>query len=311
MLDIRDLEIAFDSYAGRVHALRGVQLSVRSGECLALVGESGCGKSATAHAVLGLLPTSSARVLGGQILFDGRDLLSLSRQELRSYRGSRIGMIFQDPLTGLNPTMRVGSQITETLGMDRRTARSYAVELLESVGIRNPESCYRSYPHQLSGGMRQRVMIAIALANQPQMLIADEPTTALDLRTQTQILDLLKEIQQERQMSLLIISHDLGMVAGVADRVAVMYAGQVVELAETRQLFESPQHPYTQALLAALPEVAIAKKRPLQPIPGAAPDLYEAPVGCAFAPRCPHAMGICVQRPVPQGNMRCWLKERL
>jgi peptide/nickel transport system ATP-binding protein len=293
LLEVRDLRAGFHSDAGLVRAVDGVSFELERGRTLGIVGESGCGKSATALALLGLLPDRDT--VSGSILFDGRDLARLSRRALEDLRGSEVAMIFQDPMTSLNPTMRVGRQIAETLrrhrGLDRDAARVRARELLEEVQIPNAAGRVDAYPHELSGGMRQRVMIAMALSCEPKLLIADEPTTALDVTIQADVLALLEALRTERDMAMIIITHDMGVIAQVAHDVIVMYAGQVVEHAPAQELFDRPEHPYTEALLGALPQADHPDVRhaPLTAIPGQPPDLVAPPPACRFAPRCPHA----------------------
>lgn len=300
LLSIEDLSLHFTSYLGKIYALRGVNFSVEAGESIALVGESGCGKSLTAHSVIRLLPPNH-HIPSGKILYREEDILGFSKQQLRELRGNQVGMIFQDAQTALNPTMRIGKQITEGLGMGRKEAQAYALELLETVQITDGAYWMKRYPHELSGGMRQRVMIAIALARQPELLIADEPTTALDVLTQKEILRLLRKLQKQRNMSLIFITHDLEAACMVADRIHVMYAGQVIEKASTLELFDPhhPKHPYTKALIDSSPSLAVREKRQLHPIEGSPPDLYREPKGCAFCPRCPLAMEICQKQEAP------------
>ena len=297
LLEIRDLSARFDTHRGTVRAIDGVSLHVAAGETLALVGESGSGKSVTALATLGLLPHPPGVVDGGEVLFEGRDLRKLGERERRTLRGRRIGMIFQDPMTSLNPLLTIERQLTEVLqvheGISRRAARPRAAAGLAEVGIPAPESCLDAWPHELSGGMRQRVMIAMALLCRPALLIADEPTTALDVTIQAQILDLLRGLREEHGMALLLITHDLGVVAGHADRVAVMYAGRIVEQGDARPLFHSPAHPYTRGLLASVPTLAGDPDAPLPSIDGQPPNAAELPPGCAFAPRCSLASRQC------------------
>ncbi len=294
-LTVSGLEITLEAATGTVTPVDSVDLSLPAGRTLALVGESGCGKSLTALAILRLLPRGG-RVTAGAVRLDETELTSLPEEELRSIRGRRIGMIFQDPMTSLNPVYQVGYQVREALTahltMNRREARDRALELLDEVGLADPEVRYRQYPHELSGGMRQRVMIAIAIACQPDFLIADEPTTALDVTVQAQILELLDSLRQTRGMGVLLITHDLGIVAGLADRVAVMYAGRVVESGPTREIFRRPRHPYTAALLASVPQLHEQPRR-LEPIRGTVPDPLAWPAGCRFHPRCPKAVERC------------------
>mgnify|MGYP006276270543 FL=1 len=293
LMALEGLEVAFDVGRRFVRALHGVDLTVRRGETLGLVGESGCGKSITWLAALGLLP--GARVTGSA-RFEGRELVGLSDRRLSAIRGGRVALIFQDPASALNPVQRIGRQLGEALklhrGLTGAAARAEATRLLDRVGIANAEQRLNEYPHELSGGMNQRAMIAMALAGEPDLLIADEPTTALDATIQAQILDLLARITAESGMGLVLISHDLGVIADMSDRVAVMYSGRVVEEAPAGRLFDAPAHPYTRGLLAALPDIEGPKRR-LDAIPGSVPPPHLLPPGCAFAPRCPHAMGLC------------------
>ena len=296
LLDIRDLHTDIEIRSGVVHALSGVDLHVNAGETLGIVGESGSGKTMTALSLMGLLPPGGS-VSSGQIILDGQDLTKLPLKEKRKLRGTKVGMIFQDPLTSLNPTMKIGLQVCEPLRvhekLSKKEALERAVEILKRVGMPRPEVVINNYPHQLSGGMRQRVMIAMALVCKPRILIADEPTTALDVTTQMQILDLIDELRDEYQMGVILITHDLGVVAGHTDRVAVMYAGRIVETAPTKTLFTEPKHRYTSSLMAALPERALAAGTKLFSIPGAPPSLTNLPVGCRFAARCLWATDEC------------------
>jgi oligopeptide/dipeptide ABC transporter ATP-binding protein len=296
LLDVRDLRTHFFTDDGVVRAVDGVSFRVRRGKTLGVVGESGCGKSVTALSVMRLVPPPGRHV-GGRILFEGRDLATLPEPEMRAVRGRDIAMIFQEPMTSLNPVFTVGYQIMEAirthLPVSRSEARRRAVELLEKVKIPAAARRVDDYPHQMSGGMRQRVMIAMALACTPRLLIADEPTTALDVTIQAQILDLLRELQQEFRMSVLIITHDLGVVAEVADEVAVMYASKIVEYAPARELFREPLHPYTVGLLRAIPRLDTPKAEKLSVIPGTVPNPLRFPPGCAFHPRCPMAVDRC------------------
>jgi oligopeptide transport system ATP-binding protein len=297
ILEVRDLQISFGTYAGEVQAVRGVSFDLRRRETLAIVGESGSGKSVTAKSLMRLLPEANTIFKGGEAIFDGRDLLKLSEKQMQRVRGPQIAMVFQDPMTSLDPTMKVGNQIAESLrkhlGMSRDKARERSVELLKLVGIPNAEERVRQYPHQFSGGMRQRVVIAIALACEPQILIADEPTTALDVTIQAQILDLLRELQEKIGTSVILITHDLGVVASVADRIAVMYAGKIVEIGTVRETFYDPQMPYTWGLLASIPLPTADRSQDLIPIPGSPPDMSDPPKGCPFTARCPYAMQVC------------------
>ncbi|MBO0777387.1 MAG: ABC transporter ATP-binding protein [Ktedonobacteraceae bacterium] len=318
LLEVQDLKTHFKTKAGWVRAVDGVSFSVRPGEKVAIVGESGCGKSVTALSIMRLVQQPPGEYVGGNIDFDGRDLLELPEGEMRKVRGGQIGMIFQDPMTCLNPTMTVGDQIAEGLlihlKLPAAEARRRARELLGQVGIPAPQERINQYPHQFSGGMRQRVMIAIALACNPKLLIADEPTTALDVTVQAQILELISGICNEFGTSLILITHDLGVVAGVADRVVVMYAGKVVEEAPTSELFANPRHPYTRGLLASVPRLDEERHSELKTIEGAPPDLLHPPSGCPFMPRCLHARNICSTMPGldPLPNMdahrkACWV----
>jgi oligopeptide/dipeptide ABC transporter ATP-binding protein len=317
VLDVKDLHVEFDTYGGVVKAVRGVSFSLERSKTLAIVGESGCGKSVTVQALMGLIPMPPGRITRGSVEFQGQQLIGVSAGEANRIRGKAIGMIFQDPMTSLNPTMTVGKQITETLryhdGLSGEAARRKAVELLERVQI--PEAAARvdHYPFQFSGGMRQRVMIAMAIACNPTVLIADEPTTALDVTVQAQILQLMRDLQREHQMSIILITHDLGVVAQMADDVAVMYAGQVAEQGTVDEIFYHSAHPYTLGLRAAMPHDFEGRKERLEPIEGAPPDLFHPPEGCAYVERCPWAMKVCGPHNPPlwtvetQHASRCWL----
>jgi oligopeptide/dipeptide ABC transporter ATP-binding protein len=297
LLSIRDLHVAFQTDSGWAPAVRGLDLQVAPGETVALVGESGCGKSVTAMSVMRLTP---GRISAAQIRFLGRDLQSLSEAELRAVRGGQIGMVFQEPMTSLNPVLSIGRQIEEVLvlhqRLDARAARRQAIELLARVGIPSPERRIAQYPHELSGGMKQRVMIAMAIACRPKLLIADEPTTALDVTIQAQIMELLRSLKQEFGMAVLLITHDLGVVAHFAERVLVMYAGKIVEQGSVRDVFKRAAHPYTQALLGALPD-PLEPARRLEAIPGRVPSPSLLPPGCAFCARCKHAFARCPNEP--------------
>ena len=301
LLEVRDLKTYFKVKAGRVRAVDGVSFGVKPGEKVGVVGESGCGKSVTALSIMRLLPHPPTEFAGGSILFDDQDLLDLPEREMRKIRGGKIGMIFQDPMTCLNPTMTVGKQIGEALRihlkLDKDEANKRAIALLEQVGIPAAAERVNSYPHQFSGGMRQRVMIAIALACNPKLLIADEPTTALDVTVQAQILELISGVCSEFGTAVIIITHDLGVVAGMTDRVVVMYAGKVMETAPTDELFANPRHPYTLGLLASVPRVDEDRQSQLKTIEGAPPDLIKPPPGCPFMPRCAFARSICRTMP--------------
>ncbi|MGH8907634.1 MAG: ABC transporter ATP-binding protein [Egibacteraceae bacterium] len=295
LLSVRDLQVRFVTRRATIHAVNGVSFDVEPGETLGIVGESGCGKSASSLAMVGLLGRAG-RVTGGSVRLESRELLGLPESELRRVRGARIGMVFQDPLTSLNPVLTISRQLTEGLrahlAVDRRAARAEAAGLLERVGV--PAARLRHYPHQLSGGMRQRVMIAMAIACKPRVLIADEPTTALDVTIQAQILELLRGLVEERGMALVLITHDLGVVAGACQRTSVMYAGRFVETGPTPELFDRPRHPYTLGLLRCVPRLDGHGPQRLQPIAGAPRDLRELPAGCAFAPRCARAVEACL-----------------
>ena len=289
ILEVKDLHVSFQTYGGDVQAVRGVNFNLYKGETLAIVGESGSGKSVTAQTLMKLIPMPPGKITGGQILFDGTDIVSKTEKEMEKIRGKEISMIFQDPMTSLNPTMRVGKQIMEVLikhqNMSKSEAKERAQELLKLVGIPMPEKRVNQYPHEFSGGMRQRAMIAIALAARPKLLIADEPTTALDVTIQAQILELMKELQAKMDTSIIFITHDLGVVANIADRVAVMYAGQIVETGTVDEIFYDPRHPYTWGLLASMPSLENDEEVELHAIPGTPPDLTNPPKGDAFAPR--------------------------
>ena len=295
LLEVNDLRTYFKTREGDVRAVDGVSFAVERGRTLGIVGESGCGKSVTALSIMGLLPKPPARIVSGSIEFDGRDLTKLSEREMEDVRGRRIAMIFQDPMTSLNPTLTIGTQLTETMrrhfDMSRQQAKRRAVDLLEEVQIANAARRLDDYPHRYSGGMRQRVMIAMALSCNPELLIADEPTTALDVTVQARILDLLENLREHHDMAMIVITHDMGVVAESADDVVVMYAGQIVEQAASLELFDRPEHPYTEALLQALPSIEDAAGRAarLNAIPGRPPDLLDPPPACRFAARCPYA----------------------
>ena len=300
LLDIKGLKIDFRSTGHSVRAVDDVSLSIEAGETLGLVGESGCGKSVTALSIGRLLPTPPAEYTGGEIWLDGREVLSLPNRELRALRGGTVGYVFQDPAASLNPVMRIGEQVREALQLHRpgEATEAEVIRLLKQVHIPAPEARVRSYPFELSGGMQQRVMLAIALASQPKLLVADEPTTALDVTIQAQILELLLEIKQRLGMSILLVTHNLGIVGGIADRVAVMYAGQIVETAPAGELLRNPLHPYSRALLASVPKL-MARAERLRTIPGTVPQAGESPPGCRFAPRCPLARAECGEK-VPE-----------
>jgi oligopeptide transport system ATP-binding protein len=302
LLSVEDLRVEFWTRRGTVHAVNGISFEIAPGETLGIVGESGCGKSVTALAVLGILPRAG-RVASGRALFEGRDLIGLSDRELRRIRGREIGMIFQDPMTSLNPVLTIGRQIREALqthmGMHRRQAEARAVELLDQVGIPSARDRVSDYPHQFSGGMRQRAMIAMALACEPKLLIADEPTTALDVTIQAQILQLLRDLTAEHGTALILITHDLGVVAGMCERVHVMYAGMMMETGTAEQVFGSPRHPYTFGLLQSVPRLDTPRGRKLHPIEGAPRDMLRPPTSCPFAPRCAYEVPLSRQEVPP------------
>ena len=315
LLMLEHVEVGFATDGGQVSAVSDVSLAVSEGEIFGLVGESGCGKTTLAMATMGLLPASAT--VNGSIRFQGRDLVALASEELRLLRGDRISMVFQDPMTSLDPAFPIGEQVAETItahrDVDKREARDRALELLQDVGIPEPERRYGDAPHRLSGGMRQRVVIATALANEPALLLADEPTTALDVTIQSQMLDLLRDLRARRRTTIVLITHDLGVIAQICDRVGVMYAGQLVEIATVAEIFRSPRHPYTQALLAALPT---QQQTPgtLRVIPGRVPNLADPPPGCRFAARCPSVMDACTTVPplaheTADHQIACWLSE--
>lgn len=319
LLDIQELAVSFATYAGEVKAVDHVSFQIFPGEAVGIVGESGCGKSVTAHAIMRLLPTPPATYKHGQILFAGADLLQQPEAELEKIRGNDIGIVFQDPMTSLNPVLTVGLQIAESLQqhqqLSKAAAYARAVELLQLVGIPSPEQRIKNYPHQFSGGMRQRVMIAIALACKPRLLLADEPTTALDVTIQAQILTLLKDLQAGLQMSILFISHDLGAIAGICSRVIVMYAGRIAETGTAEDIFHHPRHPYTRGLLQSVPRLDAKHQQTLTGIEGQPPDLLRPPAGCPFHPRCRQAMRICAETyPATTlitrlHSVNCWLQH--
>lgn len=316
VLNIENLHVSFDTYAGEVHAVRGVDLHVAPGEVLAVVGESGCGKSVTAQTIMKLNPMPPARIKEGSITLDGIDIVAADEKQMEDIRGRLVSMIFQDPMTCLNPTMKVGRQIVETIQnhqkLTREEAKKEAIRLLEMVQIPNAAQRAEEYPHQFSGGMRQRAMIAMALSCKPKLLIADEPTTALDVTIQAQIMQLMAELRKETGTAIILITHDLGVVANLADRVAVMYAGRVMEQGTVRDIFYHPSHPYTRALLRSLPTIDTDRGAQLVSIPGTPPDLYAPPEGCEFASRCSECMKLCrANRPpmytAEEGHIAsCW-----
>lgn len=317
LLKVRDLTVSFQTYAGEIQAVRGVNFEVMHGEAVAIVGESGCGKSVTAKSIMKLLSTPPAQYKSGSILFEGENILEKSERQMQKIRGNEISMIFQDPMTSLNPTSKVGNQIIEAVmkhnKMSKKESYQRALEMLELVGIPQPHKRINQYPHEYSGGMRQRAMIAMALACQPRLLIADEPTTALDVTIQAQILELMKNLQKKMETSIILITHDLGVVAETCERVVVMYAGKVIETGTVKEIFEHPQHPYTKGLLKSVPRLDMDKNIPLSPILGTPPDLLDPPKGCSFYSRCEHAMRICkkydpeLERVGDSQITACWL----
>ncbi|TYS59314.1 ABC transporter ATP-binding protein [Sutcliffiella horikoshii] len=318
VLEVKDLHVSFTTYGGEVKAVRGVSFDLHKGETLAIVGESGCGKSVTFQSIMRLIPQPPGRITQGSVLFKGKDLTKVSEVEMRKIRGADISMIFQDPMTALNPTLTVGDQIMEGIIQHKKVskaeAKKQAVDMLNLVGIPSPTERLKQYPHQFSGGMRQRIVIAMALVCQPEVLIADEPTTALDVTIQAQILNLFKDIQKKTGVSIIIITHDLGVVAQVADRVAVMYAGKIVESGSRREIFYRGEHPYTKGLLNSVPRLDLEDEE-LVPIIGSPPDLFSPPIGCAFAARCEYAMEVC-ERVYPmktrlseEHHVDCWLQD--
>ena len=321
LLQVKNLAVSFSTYRGKVKAVRDVSFSVDEGKTIGIVGESGCGKSVTSHAIMGLLPRENSKIEHGQITFNDRNITDLSEKEMNRLRGNEIAMIFQDPMTSLNPVLTIGTQIQESLFLHKKLtkqqARQRAIELLNLVGIPSAEMRLDDYPHQFSGGMRQRVMIAMALSCEPKLLIADEPTTALDVTVQAQILDLLKQLQRKTNTAIVLISHDLGVIANLCDDIAVMYAGQIVEYGSAEDIFYNTHHPYTKGLLKSLPRLTDKKGEPLSVIEGQPPDLKQDINFCPFAMRCDKAMRICAAQ-IPAvtqiGNhhyVKCWLEHEL
>jgi oligopeptide/dipeptide ABC transporter ATP-binding protein len=321
LLEVRNLKTQFFTSAGVVRAVDGITYDVAPGETVAIVGESGCGKSVGAMSILRLIPDPPGRVVDGEIIFDGQDILKLSESQMRDIRGRRIGMIFQEPMTSLNPVLSIERQLTETLeehlGVSHEKAVERAIELLGMVGISEPHRRLRQYPHHLSGGMRQRVMIAMALACEPKLIIADEPTTALDVTIQAQILELMKNLTRELGVAMIIITHNLGVVARYADRVNVMYAGRIIESGDAAQIYHNPKHPYTLALLQSVPRLDRKRGYKLQPVGGQPPDLTKLDEGCAFRPRCAYAVEKCAREFPPLDQVEsghhsaCWEKQRV
>jgi dipeptide transport system ATP-binding protein len=318
VLTVEDLHVSFTTFGGEVQALRGVTFDLYKGETLAIVGESGCGKSVTANTIMGLIPQPPGKIKNGKVLFKNQNLVKMSKSRLRKVQGVDISMIFQDPMTALNPTLQVGEQLTEGLRTHQKVSKAAAytkaIEMLNLVGIPNPKERMKQYPHQFSGGMRQRIVIAIALICEPELLIADEPTTALDVTIQAQILELFEEIQEKMGVSIILITHDLGVVAKIADRIAVMYAGKIIETGDKREIFYTPQHPYTKGLLNSVPRLDLAEEE-LQPIEGTPPDLFSPPKGCPFTARCAFAMEVCgevypVSTAISDTHVvDCWLQD--
>ncbi|MGE7839005.1 ABC transporter ATP-binding protein [Viridibacillus arvi] len=318
ILQVEDLQVTFTTFGGVVQAVRGVTFDLHKGETLAIVGESGCGKSVTSNAIMGLIPQPPGKITNGKVVFKGKNLTSFKKSDLRKIQGLDVSMIFQDPMTALNPTMTIGEQLTEGLRthhkISKAEAKTKAIEMLLLVGISNPSERLNQYPHQFSGGMRQRIVIAIALICEPTLLIADEPTTALDVTIQAQILELFEEIQKKTGVSIILITHDLGVVAKIADRIAVMYAGKIIEIGTKREIFYEPTHPYTKGLLNSVPRLDLVEEE-LEPIEGTPPDLFAPPAGCAFTARCPYAMEVCnLVYPVATSlsekhKVDCWLQD--
>ncbi len=319
ILDVKNLAVTFHTDYGPIHALRGISFSIKRGETLAIVGESGSGKSVTAKSIIKLLDSDSAKITADHILYEAHNLATFSDKEMRFIRGNEIAMVFQDPTTALNPTMKIGHQIAEGYlshhrGVSKNEAMERALHLLHLVKVPNPSLRLHQYPHELSGGMKQRAVIAMALSSHPKIIIADEPTTALDVTIQAQIMQLLKEIQKSMKMSILFITHDLSLVANFADRILVMYAGRIVEESPCVDLFESPSHPYTEQLLKSIPRIDHSKEDRLEPIKGSPPNAIKLFKGCPFAKRCSHAMKICAESPPPlfrkeNQKTNCWLHD--
>lgn len=320
LLEIRDLKVNFGTPYGDVQAVRGVSWELSAGETLAIVGESGCGKTVSCQSIMGLLNTPPAKITSGNVMFEGQDLLQKSDKEMENYRGKELSMIFQDSMTSLNPTMRIGRQLCEGIikhrKVNRKEAEKIAVDMLRMVRMPNPEQAMKRYPHTMSGGQRQRVMIAMALSCNPKVLFADEPTTALDVTVQAQILDIMDDMKKRLGTAIVLITHDLGVVAKMADRINVMYAGEIVERGTADDVFYNPKHPYTWGLLGSTPDRIESRKEKLYSIPGSPPDLFAPPAGCAFAARCEYCMGACLKTSPPEfelGNghkAACWLLDQ-
>ena len=321
LVEIKDLAVSYYTYAGEVQAVRGISFDIENGKTTALVGESGCGKSVTSKSLLGLIEKPGVVKEGSQIIWNGRNILEFTPKEWNAFRGDQCSMIFQDALVSLNPTMKIGKQIVENLANHNRKnlgkaqLRLKAIEMLEMVGIPDAERCMNKYPHELSGGMRQRVMIASAMITHPKLLIADEPTTALDVTIQAQILELMKQLQKKLGMAIIMITHDLGVVADMCDNIVVMYAGKIVEKGSSEAIFYSPRHPYTWALMNAVPRLDLDNKEELVTIEGTIPDMINPPKGCAFCSRCPYAMEVCAEHQPPVTDLgdghevSCWLTD--
>ena len=319
ILDVKDLAVSFKTFFGEVEAVRGISFDVSKKETVAIVGESGCGKSVTANSIMQLLPMPPAFYKGGEIIFNGENIITKTDKEMQKIRGNKISMVFQDPMTSLNPTMKIGKQIVEGLlrhqNISKKDAKEKAIEMLDLVSVPQPERRVEQYPHEFSGGMRQRVMVALAMVSNPELLIADEPTTALDVTVQAQILELMKSLQDKFGMSIIVITHDLGIVADMSDKVIVMYAGQIIEQGLTHEIFKNPSHPYTGQLLASVPRLDMDKRKSLHSIEGTPPDLYIPPKGCPFYDRCDKAMKVCKDNMPDAHNhssthySRCWLNH--
>lgn len=318
IIEIKDLKVSYHTYAGEVQSVRGISFDINEGETIAIVGESGCGKSVTAKTIMGLIATPPGEIKeGSEIFLNGKNILQQSEKEWEGYRGATCSMFFQDALSSLNPTMNIGNQIMENITnhytVSKEEAKKEALEMLELVGIPDPVACLKKYPHELSGGMRQRVMIAIALAGKPQVLIADEPTTALDVTIQAQIIDLMKDIQKKLGTTIILITHDLGVVANIAKRIVVMYSGKIMEKGTADEIFYGHKHPYTWALLNAAPNLELGHKQKLMSIEGTPPDLINPPKGCPFAARCKYCMNVCVNEAPEEyefedgHKVSCWL----
>lgn len=321
VLEVKNLAVTFQTYAGTIYAVNGISFTAEKNETLVIVGESGCGKTAAANAIVRLLPGKKTKICAGsEIIFEGKNILEYTETEMEKLRGDKIAMIFQDPLSYLNPTMTVGKQIMESLLIHKKGSKKEALEktlrILEMAQIQNPKKRLKQYPHEFSGGMRQRVMIAMALVCSPEILIADEPTTALDVTIQAEILELIKQLQNATKTAVILITHDLGIAAEIADKIQVMYAGEIVERGKKADIFKNARHPYTATLLAAVPSVHCLKKDKLYALEGSHPDMLEKPAACPFAPRCVHCMKICLERKPPETQAgkdhftSCWLEHR-